>query len=127
MAISQKKSLRKITGGRYKQAFSKKKANNGNIPVMTKLGEIVSRTRRVLGGNGKSRLLSAEKVNVADPKTKKVSVDTIVNVEDNAANRNYIRRNIITKGAIVELTSGTKAKITSRPGQEKVLRSVLVE
>ncbi|MFT4326127.1 MAG: 30S ribosomal protein S8e [Candidatus Woesearchaeota archaeon] len=127
MAISQKKSNRKITGGRYKNAFSKKKANNGNTPSLTRVDSEKVQTKRVLGGNLKSRLLSAQKVNVADPKKKTVSVDEIVSVEENDANRNYIRRNIVTKGAVVTLKSGKKAKISSRPGQTKVLSAVLVE
>ena len=127
MAISQKKSNRKYTGGRYKKAFSKKKANNGSMPAMTKLGEDKPRDSRVLGGNIKSKLLVAETVQVANTKTKKVSSDTIVNIIENDSNRNYIRRNIITKGAVVELKSGKKAKITSRPGQNKVLSAVLIE
>jgi small subunit ribosomal protein S8e len=127
MAISQKKSNRKASGGRYKRAFVKKKANNGSLPSLTRLGETKFITKRVLGGLIKNSLINAEKVNVADPKTKKVSVDYIKTVSDNKANSNYIRRNILTKGAIVTLKSGKKAKLTSRPGQNKNLSAILVE
>ena len=126
MAISQERSKRKFTGGRFKQAFSKKKANNGSIPTLTRLGAEKIQSLRVLGGLRKERLLVAEKVNVADPKTKKVTPDVIETVIDNKANRNYIRRNIITKGTVVKLKSGKEARITSRPGQHKVLSAVLV-
>jgi len=126
MAISQKRSKRKNTGGRYKNSFSKKKAHNGSNPILTKIGSLKVKVLRVLGGNEKYKTMFAEEVNVANAKGK-IQKDIIVNVVDNSANRNYIRRNIITKGALVELKSGKKAKITSRPGQEKVLNAVLVE
>lgn len=126
MAISQKRSKRKSTGGVYHSAGSKKKSNLGSLPTLTKVGADKVQKARVLGGNIKSRLLFSESINVADPKTKKVSKDVIVSVEDNPANRNYIRRNIITQGAVVVLKSGKKAKITSRPGQSNVLNGVIV-
>ena len=47
------------------------------------------------------------------------------NVIENKANPNYVRRNIITKGAIVETSAG-KAKVTSRPGQDGVINGVLI-
>ena len=37
-----------------------------------------------------------------------------------------VRRNILTKGAIIETDAG-KAKITNRPGQEGTVNAVLVE
>lgn len=127
MAILQKRSRRKATGGLYHSSGSKKKANIGNLPTLTKIGPTKTQSLRVLGGNTKTRLLLAEEINVADPKTKKVTKDIAVSVDSNTANRNYIRRNIITKGAVVVLKSGKKAQITSRPGQSKVLNGVLVE
>lgn len=127
MAISQQRSKRKSTGGRYKDAFSKKKAYNGSVPTLTRIGALKTKVLRVLGGNKKERAVFAEKVNVADSKSGKVTTDIIVNVIENSANRNYIRRNILTKGSIVELKSGKKARITSRPGQNKVVSAVFVE
>lgn len=127
MAISQQRSKRKNTGGRYKNAFSKKKAYNGSNPTLTRIGALKTKVLRVLGGNKKVKTMIAEEVNVANPKTGKVTKEVIVNVVENSANRNYIRRNIVTKGSVVELKSGKKAKITSRPGQSIVLNAVLVE
>ena len=54
----------------------------------------------------------------------KSSVATITNVIKNDANPNYIRRNILTKGAVVETDKGN-VKITSRPGHDGVLNGVL--
>ena len=124
MAISQLRSNRKKTGGRYKRIKGKKKAYNGSLPAMTRIGPISARVRRVLGGNVKPRLLCTDTVNVAD--NGKVSKDSVVSVLENTANRNYIRRNVLTKGAVVELKSGKKAIITSRPGQSKVLNAKVI-
>lgn len=77
------------------------------------------------GGALKTRLLFAEKVTVYDPKTKKHSRETIKNLVENPANAQYVRRNLITKGSIVETGKG-KVKITSRPGQTGSLNGVLV-
>ena len=49
-------------------------------------------------------------------------------VEENKANRLYTRRNIITKGAIINVKINGKeqtAKVTSRPGQSGVVQAVL--
>ena len=127
MAISQKRSQKKASGGRYKNSFSKKKAYNGSQPTLTRIGELKTKILRVLGGNIKEKTLLAQEVNVADANKKQVVKDTVVTVISNPANRNYIRRNILTKGTVVELKSGKKAKITSRPGQSKIINAVLVE
>ncbi len=92
---------------------------------MTKLEGTRKRSLRVIGGNQKQRLLSSETANILDPKTKKHKVVKIKSVVDNPANRNYIRRNILTKGAVIETELG-KAKITSRPGQQGSVSAVLV-
>ena len=49
----------------------------------------------------------------------------ILDVVENKANPNFVRRNIITKGAIVETSKGN-AKVTSRPGQSGVISGVLL-
>ncbi|MFB6184110.1 MAG: 30S ribosomal protein S8e, partial [Haloarculaceae archaeon] len=45
---------------------------------------------------------------------------------ENPSNPNYARRNIITKGAIIETSEG-RARVTSRPGQDGQVNAVLVE
>jgi len=79
-----------------------------------------------MGGNTKVRVLRAKYANVSDPKTgvtKKVSMET---VEQNTANPNFVRRNLLTKGAIIKTEIG-RARIVSRPGQDGVINAVLVE
>ncbi len=125
MAISQKRSKRKPTGGRYKSVYKEKLYELGSNPTLTKLEPIRRRKLRVIGANQKIRLLSSDSANVLDPKTRTIKVVKIKTVLDNPANRNYIRRNILTKGAVVETELG-KAKITSRPGQEGTVNVVLI-
>ena len=71
-------------------------------------------------------MLSTNIANVADPKTGKISKSKILTVVGNTANPNYVRRNVITKGAVVKTELGL-ARVTSRPGQHGVLNAVLVE
>ena len=59
------------------------------------------------------------------PSGGKSQVVDVLGVIENSANPNYVRRNIITKGAIVETPEGN-AKVTSRPGQDGVLNGILI-
>lgn len=124
MAISQLRSKRKITGGRYKYR-RKKKRNLGSLPTYTKLGKRNIRLVRGRAGIIKQKLLNEETANVYDPKTKKYSQLKILTISGNPANRHFVRRNIITKGAIIKTEKG-EAKVTSRPGQEGSINAVLV-
>jgi len=80
----------------------------------------------VEGGMVKLKLAAADMINVADPKTGKVRRVKIITVKDNKANPHFVRRNIITKGAILETDIGM-ARVTSRPGQDGVANAVLLE
>ena len=73
-----------------------------------------------------AKRLSADFVNLIDPKTNKSQKVKILNVVGNTANRYFVRRNIITKGCIVKTEKG-EAKVTSRPGQEGTVNAVLIE
>ncbi len=125
MAQSQRRSLRKASGGRYHYSRSKKKLELAGFPASTKL----SKTRKVvksreMGGSKKQVTLSTNLINVTDKKGKTTKTE-ITNVVGNPANPQLVIRNIITKGAIVETKLG-KARITSRPGQEGTLNGVLI-
>lgn len=126
MAISQFRSKRKSTGGRYKDLRKKRHSEKGSIPTHTKIGAVRKRVDRVRGSNTKSRLLMAEYANIFNPKTNKCVKAKILTATENPANPNYVRRNIINKGAVINTDKG-KAKITSRPGQEGVINAVLIE
>lgn len=126
MARSQRKSKRKPSGGRYHFTRSKKRQELAGFQANTKLSsERKVKSTRVRGGETKFSLLAASHVNVCDKKGKATKVQ-ILNVVGNPANPHLVRRNIITKGAVVETKMG-KVKITSRPGQEAALNGVLVQ
>jgi small subunit ribosomal protein S8e len=65
-------------------------------------------------------------MNVTDPSSNKTSKVKILRFEQNDASKDFNRRHILTKGAIVETEIG-KARITSRPGQHGVLNGILIQ
>ncbi len=124
MAKSSFRSLRKASGGRYHSHRSKRKFALSSQPTFTKLGKRNTRKARTLGGHQKTALFSVEEANVSDKKGKitKVKIKTVL---ENAANIQLVRRNILTKGAVIETELG-KARITNRPGQEGCINAVLI-
>lgn len=124
--ISQERSRRKKTGGLYRDSHKKKLRFKGSLPTATHVGERKIKKERVMGGNIKVRLLRTQKVNLYNPETRKSIVTTIKNVIENPANRHYARRNILTKGAIIETDKG-KARVTNRPGQEGTVNAILIK
>ena len=126
MAIWQGKSLRKPSGGRGRSNRNKRKIEFGRSPAETKIGERKIKKIRTKGGNTKMRLTNDNIINVLDPKNNKVQVVEIMGVLENTANIQFVRRNIINKGAMVETNLGT-VKVTSRPGQHGMVNGVLVE
>ena len=126
MALWQGRSDRKKTGGRYKKQRSKRKAEIGREQQITVIGADSKKKVRTSGGNFKYRVLSSNHVNVYDPKKKKTLRTEIKSVLENPANPNYVRRNIMSKGAIIDTELG-KARITSRPGQDGVINAVIIK
>ena len=98
----------------------------GRYPAETQIGERKIKIVRTRGGNIKHRLLKDMYVNVLDQSTGTTKKYKILNVLENRANREYARRRIITKGAILATEIG-KVKVTSRPGQHGVINGVLIE
>ncbi|MDL2271373.1 30S ribosomal protein S8e, partial [Methanobrevibacter sp. OttesenSCG-928-I08] len=98
----------------------------GRDPAETKIGDKKLRKIRTRGGNEKLRLAVDNKINVIDPKNNKSKIVEVLGVIENKANPNYVRRNIITKGAIVETPEGN-AKVTSRPGQDGMINGILIK
>ncbi|MBI2670821.1 30S ribosomal protein S8e [Candidatus Woesearchaeota archaeon] len=125
MAISQFRSKRKISGGRYKDFRKKSLKDLGRDPTLTKIGQTRKTEFRIKAGHHKRVLLNCNIANVYDPKEKKYKKAKIETVIDNPANRNYIRRNILTKGTIIKTEFGN-AKITNRPGQEAHVNAILI-
>ena len=114
------------TGGRTTIVRSKRRFEVGSKPTETRLDTktkvIVENTKF---GHIKSRVLTANQVNLFDPKNKSFSQTTIKAVLESTANRQYVRRNIIVKGVVIDTEKG-KAKVTSRPGQDGTVNAVLI-
>lgn len=125
MVLSQHRSRRKPTGGRYRSHLSKKLHNLGRLPTLTKVGEHKIKKLRVRGAHQKMRVLVAGFANIVNPQDKTFQKVKIKTVTENAANRHYVRRNILTKGAVIDTEIG-KARVTSRPGQDGIVNAVLV-
>lgn len=119
-------SRRKVTGGKVIAARGKRKFEMGRESAETRISEVKRKNIHIRGGNRKVRLLQCNVANVTNPKDGKTTSTTIETVVDNAANKHYIRRNILTKGSIIRTSLGT-ARVTSRPGQDGVVNAVLIE
>ncbi len=119
------RSDRKPTGGRINKSRKKRRSDKGFEFLETKIGERKAKMKRCKGGLIKVRLITADTINVTDSKGK-ASKTKILNVVENPANPNYVRRNIMTKGAIVKTELGA-VRITSRPSQDGVVNGVLVQ
>jgi small subunit ribosomal protein S8e len=121
----QGKSTRKYTSGRIITARSKRRYELGGDEANTHIGETIRKTERILGGKEKIRLLRDSIVTVTDPKSKTAKKVKIETVSGNPANIHFVRRNILTKGAIIKTELGT-ARVTNRPGQEGSINAVLI-
>ncbi len=120
----QGRSTRKRTGGRLKHASKKKRHQLGREPAETTVGETRVQYIDSRGTDTKVRALSTNVAQVADGG--EVTEAEIEDVVENPSNVNYVRRNIITKGAVIETSAG-RARVTSRPGQTGQVNAVLIE
>lgn len=82
-------------------------------------------TRKVYrrGGVVTSGVILADHANVSDP-SGKVAKSKILRVKKSPANRDYERRGVITRGAVIETEAG-EAIVTSRPAADGVVNAVL--
>ena len=119
-------SRRKPSGGRRVQARGKRSTEISTEKQMALIGEPKRKIYRRTGGNTLVRVLAANKVSINNPKTGKTNLGTIENVVENESDPNYVRRNVLVKGAIIETDKG-RVRITSRPGKDGVINGVLVE
>lgn len=124
--LTRRGDLRKPSSGRMKTNRSKRLFEKAGQPTLTKIGATKLKMERMRGGALKQKLLKAGIANVFDQKTKKHAKAKIKTVIENPANRHFVRRNILTKGTIIDTELG-KARITNRPGEEGCVNAVLVE
>ncbi|MDQ3902667.1 MAG: 30S ribosomal protein S8e [Thermoproteota archaeon] len=115
---------RKFTGGRKVAMRDRRKFEIDRYPNEAVMGTMEIVSRRIRGNNVKNALKTAEFANVVDPVSKKVVRARILQVTKNTANKDYERRGVITKGALLETESGT-ARVVSRPGQDGTVNAIL--
>ncbi len=120
----QGRSVRKRTGGRRRPNRDRKKHELGSEPTETQVGEPKLKAVSTRGTGSKVKAIKANSANIATDDG--VVAAEIEGVIENPADPNYARRNIITRGALLETSEGT-ARVTSRPGQDGQVNAVLVE
>jgi small subunit ribosomal protein S8e len=129
------KSKRKITGGidRSHSRSDKRLAWIGGDPSETTIASETEPQRKVVKGLGSTKKvkLKADKYVIAtDKKTGKAKKLEILTVVENKADRQFARRNIITKGAVIKAKDGqieVFVKVTSRPGQSGTIHGIILE
>ena len=119
-------SRRKPSGGRLVRARSKRSTEISTEKQFALVGEPKRKIYRKTGGNIMVRVMSENRVSLNDTKTGKTTKGIIHSVVENQSNPNYVRRNILVKGAIIETDKG-RARITSRPGKDGVINGILLE
>jgi small subunit ribosomal protein S8e len=117
---------RKLTGGRKVAMRGRRKFEIDRYPNEAVAGPAQIVVRRTRGKNNKVAFKTAEFANVIDQENKKVFRSKILRVTKNPANRDYERRGVISKGALIEIENGT-AKVVSRPGQDGVVNAIIVK
>lgn len=117
MSKSTASTLKKRGGGFKGKRRDKRKSESIEVPIPVQIGEGKKVFVRTLGGHEKTRLLKVKTGNLLDPATKKFTKVDLIKVVENKANRSYARRNIITKGSIIETSAGNGLVVNS-PGQD---------
>lgn len=123
MARWQGLSKRTKSGSRLKKHHEKRKAELGRPETQTIIGEPRVKKIRTMGGNFKLRAYRYDYCNLTDPETKKSEKVRILDVETNPANKEFTRRKVMTKGALIRTEKGY-AIITNRPGQEGFIQAI---
>ncbi|MEM2878828.1 MAG: 30S ribosomal protein S8e [Candidatus Hadarchaeales archaeon] len=122
----QGRSLKKPTGGRVWPRRGKRRREMGSDFREPGIGPKKYVRERTRGGGEKIKVLAGETVNVINPSTGRSQKTKIITVVENPADSHFVRRNILTKGAVIDTEIG-RARITSRPGQHGTINAVLIE
>lgn len=124
-----RKSKRKPTGG-LRHSLKRKDKTLSQLANAATLTTIASNkeVRKVYRGKGANKKVKAVAItNVNLVLDKKIVKATIKSVKKNISNREYTRKNIITKGCEILVAYKDKeylAKVTSRPGQDGIVNAV---
>lgn len=121
---SHEKKVGSGTGGRRRKFRDKKLAHMGGVFAATRVADKDLKVMvRARGGRTSIKLKKASTVNVVmkDGKMRRASIKRVVE----SHNPEFVRMNVITKGAVVETELG-KVKVTNRVGQDGVVNGVLI-
>ena len=118
---------RKSTGGRKVAMRGRRKFEIDRYPNEAVVGPTQMITRRTRGKNSKAAFKSAEFANIIDEENKNVTKSKIMRVTKNPANKDYERRGVISRGAVIETENGSTAVVVSRPGQDGVVNALIVK
>jgi small subunit ribosomal protein S8e len=114
---------RKATGGRGRPSRGRRAFERDGFAIEPLVGPSQARSSRRRGGSTSSGVVYAEMSNVSD-RSGKTTKSKIIRVKKSPANRDYERRGVITKGAVIETEAG-EAVVTSRPTDDGVVNAVL--
>ena len=114
---------RRATGGRSRPHRGRRAYERDGYAIEPVVGPATRRVIRRRGGHLTSGAVTADFANVADG-SGKAAKSKIVRVKSSPANRDYERRGVITKGAILETEAG-EAVVTSRPTADGVVNAAL--
>lgn len=115
----------KATGGKAHPSRGRRAFERDGYSLEPLVGTTTRRLSRTRGGRLNAGIVTADTANVADA-SGKVSKSKILRVKHSPANRDYERRGVITKGALIETEAG-EAKVTSRPTDHGVVNAVLTK
>ncbi len=114
---------RKSTGGRSRPSRGRRAYEKDGYAIEPLVGPASRRPIRQRGGTVASGVIFADFANVSDA-SGKAKKSKILRVKKSPANRDYERRGVITKGAVLETEAG-EAVVTSRPTDDGVVNAVL--
>jgi small subunit ribosomal protein S8e len=116
---------RKATGGTSRPSRGRAAYERDGYAIEPIVGETARRPSRRRGGRVSMGVVFSDVANVSDSKGK-TTKSKILRVKKSPANRDYERRGVITKGAVIETEAG-EAVVTSRPTDDGVVNAVLTK
>ncbi|MDV3243989.1 MAG: 30S ribosomal protein S8e [Nitrososphaerales archaeon] len=115
----------KSTGGKAHPSRGRRAFEKDGYALEPVVGATAMRFTRKRGGRLSAGIVTADTANVSDA-SGKATKSKILRVKQSPANRDYERRGVITKGAVLETEAG-EAKVTSRPTDDGVVNAVLTK
>jgi small subunit ribosomal protein S8e len=114
---------RKQSGGRTRPSRGRRAYERDGYAIEPLVGDVSKRPSRLRGGSVSVGLVFSDTANVSG-RTGKATRSKILRVKKSPANRDYERRGVITRGAVIETEAG-EAVVTSKPTDDGVVNAVL--